>query len=155
MAETVNQSNEGTVARVSVLEERVTSLKNIIDERDLRYTERFKATDEKTGLALTASEKAVTKAENATEKRFDSVNEFRGSLKDQASTLLPRAEAEAKFKAYDDKVEDLKKDIASLRETRSATSGKERKQVEDMGLFQWAIGLLILIGGVIVGHFWK
>lgn len=81
-------------------------------ERDLRYGERFEAMDEKTSLALTSSKEAVTKAEIATEKRFDAVNEFRGTLSDQAATLLPRAEANARFGSYDEKLEDLKKESA-------------------------------------------
>jgi hypothetical protein len=86
------------------------SFRAIIDERDRRYEDRFTAMDEKTGLALTSSEKAVVKAETATEKRFDSVNEFRGSLKDQAATLISRVEVESKWKAYDDKIDDIKRD---------------------------------------------
>lgn len=80
-----------------------------MDERDRRYEERFVAMDEKTSLALAASEKAVVKAEMATEKRFDSVNEFRDTLRDQASQLLPRAEADSKFAAVNEKFEDIKK----------------------------------------------
>jgi hypothetical protein len=98
----------------------------IADERDRRYEERFRAMDEKTSLALTASEKAVSKAETATEKRFDAVNEFRGSLSDQTATLLPRAEAEARFKALDAKNEDLKNEVSGLRESRSSGEGKEK-----------------------------
>jgi hypothetical protein len=43
--------------------------------------------DKQISLALTAAEKAVTKAETATEKRFDSVNEFRQTLTDQTKTF--------------------------------------------------------------------
>ena len=89
--------------------EKVANLRTLMDERDRRYEERFKAMDEKTGLALTSSEKAVAKAETATEKRFDAVNEFRGQLKDQAATLMPRAEADAKFASMNKEIEELKK----------------------------------------------
>lgn len=88
--------------------EKIANLRSLMDERDIRYEQRFKAMDEKTSLALTASEKAVAKAEIATEKRFDSVNEFRGQLKDQAATLVPRAEAESRFKGIDEKIEAIK-----------------------------------------------
>ena len=83
--------------------------RNLMDERDRRYDQRFEAMDEKTSLALTSSEKAVSKAEAATEKRFDAVNEFRGQLKDQAATLMPRAEADSKFKTLEDKLEEMKR----------------------------------------------
>lgn len=50
-------------------------------------------------LALTqdASNEAITKSENATDKRFESVNEFRANLADQSATFLPREVAEAQF----------------------------------------------------------
>jgi hypothetical protein len=104
--------------------EKATHLLQVMDERNVRYEQRFTAMDEKTSLALTSSEKAVTKAETATEKRFDAVNEFRGSLKDQADTLYPRTEAETKFRSYDEKLDDMKKEISSLREYKSENQGK-------------------------------
>jgi hypothetical protein len=88
--------------------EKINALREISNERDRRYEDRFKATDDKTSLALTSSEKAVTKAEIATEKRFDAVNEFRGQLKDQASTFVPRAEADSRFKGIEEKIESIK-----------------------------------------------
>jgi hypothetical protein len=88
--------------------EKITALRELVDERDHRYEDRFNAIDEKTGLALSTSKEANNKSEAATEKRFDAQNEFRGQLKDQAATLLPRAEADAKFKALEDKIEVLK-----------------------------------------------
>lgn len=90
--------------RTDVLAAKLDALRELVDERDHRYEDRFRATDEKTSLALTSSEKAVSKAEIATEKRFDSVNEFRGQLKDQTATLLPRVEADARFKNLEDKI---------------------------------------------------
>ena len=43
--------------------------------------------------ALLSAEKAVGKAENAAEKRFESVNEFRAQLADQAATFMSRDES--------------------------------------------------------------
>ena len=99
--------------------EKIANLRTLMDERDRRYEERFKAMDEKTGLALTSSEKAVAKAETATEKRFDAVNEFRGQLKDQAATLMPRAEADSKFISMNKEIEELKK-VANTSQGRSS-----------------------------------
>lgn len=94
--------------RCDVLEARLNAQRELMDERDRRYDERFKATDERTNLALISSEKAVGKAELATEKRFDAVNEFRGQLKDQAATLMPRAEVDTRFNALAEKIESIK-----------------------------------------------
>ena len=48
---------------------------------------------ERVRLALDASKEAIIKAEVATEKRFEGVNEFRAQLSDQARTFMPRTEA--------------------------------------------------------------
>jgi uncharacterized phage infection (PIP) family protein YhgE len=127
--------------------EKTAHILKMMDERDIRYEQRFEAMDEKTSLALTSSEKAVTKAETATEKRFDAVNEFRGSLKDQASTLMPRAEAETKFKAYDDRLESMKKDFETKQndiKTESRGQGNWRTTLILTALLSGA-GLIIAL----------
>lgn len=68
-------------------------LKIIVDERDHRYSQRFDSQEKAVASALAAAKEAVSKAENATEKRFDSVNEFRNTLKDQQGTYVTRSEA--------------------------------------------------------------
>lgn len=82
-----------------VLAQRIANLREIVDERDRRYEERFRAMDEKTGLALTSSEKAVTKAEIAQEKRFDNTNEWRAAMQDRDRNQMPRVEIEQRFDA--------------------------------------------------------
>jgi septation ring formation regulator EzrA len=57
---------------------------------------------------LEQMDKAVCKAEAATEKRFESVNEFRLQLGDQARTFMPRQEYEQAHKNVVDKIEELK-----------------------------------------------
>lgn len=78
-----------------------------IERLEVFYTRRFEDLDAKTTLALAAADKAVTKAEIATEKRFEGVNEFRATLADQAARLLPREEAASKF-------ENIQKDITAI-----------------------------------------
>ena len=78
-----------------------------IERLEVFYTRRFEDLDAKTTLALAAADKAVTKAEIATEKRFEGVNEFRQTLADQASRLMPREEATSKF-------DNMVKDITAL-----------------------------------------
>lgn len=45
--------------------------------------------------AIRSNALAVLKAEDASEKRFESVNEFRAQLNDQATTFVTRRELEA------------------------------------------------------------
>lgn len=79
----------------------------LLAEMDLRYQQRFDAQKEGVASALTAAEKAVHKAESAAEKRFESVNEFRGQLTDQAATFLTRTEYVSAHQAIAEKISDL------------------------------------------------
>jgi hypothetical protein len=104
-------------------------LMHLLTERQLRYEQRFEAQEQRHAeraesietrfegrfeaqekaftAAIEAAERAVGKAEMASEKRFDSVNEFRATLTDQAATLMPRSEAETRFSALNEKLGDL------------------------------------------------
>lgn len=88
-------------------------------EADLRYQQRFDAQQKAIADALVAAEKAVNKAleaadravmkaENSAEKRFESVNEFRTTLSDQAANFLTRSEAQSKIDAISERVGDIK-----------------------------------------------
>jgi hypothetical protein len=94
--------------------------------------------------ALEAAKTAVNKAEVAAEKRFESVNEFRATLADQQRNLMPRSEAEILIKSLTDKMEVMEKTVASMSGQRSG-----------MGT---AIGIAIAVGGIVIGvlsHFIK
>lgn len=72
------------------------------------YVEALRRDDQQAvQAALLAAKEAVLKAENATEKRFESVNEFRKQLADQTNTFLARPEYNANHKALEDKVSGL------------------------------------------------
>lgn len=81
-------------SRRELEDERFCFLRELIEEHDKRYQERFDA-----------QEKAVLKAEGANEKRFESVNEFRAQLSDEQSTFLTRSEYETKHSALIEKIE--------------------------------------------------
>jgi len=91
------------------------------------------AADKMNVAALTAAEKAVTKAEVATEKRFDSVNEFRRTLTDQANLFLQRET----FESFKDRVaQDLgtiRHDTQFSAETLAKTHASEIKTI-----YEWA-----------------
>ena len=80
----------------------------LLEEMDRRFSAAILAQDKAVQIAMIASEKAVVKAEVAAEKRFESVNEFRAQLTDQATTFMPRAEAEQRLSALAEKIDDLK-----------------------------------------------
>jgi hypothetical protein len=87
----------------------------LLAQLDRRYEQRFEAqekavdaalasAEKAVSAALAAQEKAVDKAERADEKRFESVNEFRAQLSDQAGSFLPRAEADVRFTSINEKI---------------------------------------------------
>lgn len=126
------------------------------EETDKRYNQRYEAqqqslkeqfiASEKAVLnAMASADRAVLKAEASAEKRFESVNESKATLFQQAASFLPRSEAEANFKALNEKV-------ATLRELTSASSGKSEGfgQVITAGIA--AIAVLVSLGSVIFAN---
>lgn len=63
-----------------------------------------------------ASERAISKVETATDKRFESVNDFRASLENNARMLMPRIESEKEVHALNKKIELLTATVNSRTE---------------------------------------
>src|SRR5579859_2930678 len=80
---------------------------------------RFDAQEKAVNAALAAADRAVNKAEIASEKRFDAVNEFRAALADSARLLMPRAESEQSTKILAGKIDTLETRV-NAREDRGA-----------------------------------
>jgi hypothetical protein len=106
---------------------------------DLRTTDnaavdrRFLGAEKAVEAALASAERANIKAENATEKRFDAVNEFRGQLSDQAARLMPRAEVEQIVKGINEKIDDLR--------------GTRRTGIASIGAM--VVGAVVVVGVVV------
>ncbi len=79
----------------------------LMAERDRRVEQRFSDQERAVNAALAAAEKAVNKAEVAAEKRFEATNEFRAQLSDQATTFMPRREAEQQIDQLSERVGEL------------------------------------------------
>lgn len=144
---------------------------SLLAAADLRYQQRFDAQERALQAALLAQEKAVaaallaqqtavaaaqsaadratTKAENAAERRFESVNEFRAQLTDQAATFMPRVEAEARMVTLTEKIDDQRKTIDALREMAVAVGGRSAGLNSGWSYLIAAVGAV----GVIVAIF--
>lgn len=85
----------GSKVRLASVEERLTGLDRIAHEKFITLQTYMKLEADKVSLALAASDKAIIKAETANEKRFESVNEFRAQLNDQAASFVSRLEHNA------------------------------------------------------------
>jgi hypothetical protein len=118
-----------------LLESRLAVLKTLIDANDKNYNQRFDNVLQATQSALDSSDRAVSKAEMASEKRFDAVNEFRAVLADQQRNLIPRNEVEMMMKSINDKVDSL--NLSTI-----------ARQSEGVGQKQ-GMGAVALIAGVI------
>jgi prenyltransferase beta subunit len=101
-------TNTLKVHLLSLLEKQAEEFQTLVDERHRGYEQRYVAQQEAVTAALRTAQEAVTaalnaakeavlKAEVATEKRFEAVNEFRAQLADQARELMPRAETEIRL----------------------------------------------------------
>jgi hypothetical protein len=93
----------------------IAHLKELLAAADKRYEQRFNAQEGAVSAALAAQEKsnaivagsakeAVAKAEIAGEKRFDSINEFRGQLRDQQTTFMTRMEVDQRLSSLGERV---------------------------------------------------
>lgn len=90
-------------------------------------------------VAQSAADKAVQKAEVASEKRFEGVNEFRAQLGDQQRTLMPRAEVEVLLKALSDRIKVVEEATTDKRAvSRGVSQG-----------WGWAVGVAGLVVTVI------
>lgn len=98
-------------------------LKALLDEREKRLQERHASLEKGFSLALASADKAIQKAEAATEKRLEGVNEFRATLADQQRLLMPRAEVEVIVKAMTERTNDLKQQLDTLKAERQGIKG--------------------------------
>jgi small-conductance mechanosensitive channel len=104
----------------------------VLSERDRAVLAAFAAQKSAVDAALAAADRAVAKAEDAAEKRFESVNEFRNTLKDQQIGLLTRTEAEAEFRALREKAE---AELRAMREVISSlTTRLDRSEGREKGI---------------------
>lgn len=106
------------------------------DDMERLLDERARAQGRAMEAALAAAEKAVGKAEKAGEKRFDSVNEFRQTLTDQAGTFVTRKEADAVHAAILDRLGELA-DRLNKAEGRAAGASQ-------------TVGLLLAVATVVI-----
>jgi len=131
-------------------------LRQLMNERDRRYTELRKDDREAVNAAFAASEKAIVKAEQAQTAYNVSHNDLSRKLDDQNKATIPRPEIMALFGAVDQKLESIRAsfakdidtidtDIRGLRESRSETSGVKVGSREIMAYLIAVSGLALAL----------
>ncbi len=98
----------------------------------------FVAAEKAVQTALASAEKAVTKAETAANSRFESVNEFREQLADQAATFMPRAEAEQRVAVLAEKLDAMAARV-------DKTEGRSTGMTAGWGLL---VGAVVLVSSI-------
>lgn len=102
-----------------------------ITDQDRLFSRRMDDADKAIQAALVSAEKARGEAQAANEKRFASVNEFRGQQADLIATFLPRPEYMTAHEALVDRVSALTDRLTAL-ELR-LTSRLDLNQGSDTG----------------------
>jgi hypothetical protein len=126
----LKKENEERERAALVLREQ---LQQRIESGDVQLREHVNHQKESVASAFAASEKAISKAESADEKRFESVNvfreQFRDQLSDQASHFMPREVAESQAIEIRERVERSDMDSAARDELlRSQIATLQRNQ---------------------------
>jgi hypothetical protein len=158
---------------------KIVSLKELMDERDRSYIERFASSEKNVITAMTAAEKAVStamaaaekavatamsaaekavaKAEVAAEKRFDAVNEFRQQLADQQITFA-RSDAVSSAismvtQTTNIRLDNLERHLDTLADSATefhAASVGRGKGISDA----WGWLIAIVMAGIAAMSFW-
>jgi hypothetical protein len=107
------------------------------------------ATKELTAAAFAASKEAIIKAEEA-QKAY---NVSHNDLIRKQEMMIPRPEFDRVTTDWRDKFDNLKEEIADLRESRSQQQGGAVVQQKSQTQSNWIIGLLVVAGLQLVGMF--
>jgi len=132
----------------------ITSLEHLMDERDRRYEDKFKALDSATDKALSAvqsqtaaafaaNKESVTKTEEGQRAYNAQHNDLTRKMEAQAARFVDRERLEEYEKRFDTKLESLKADIARLQQVGAETGGRHVQQQEHRATVQWSAGQII------------
>lgn len=99
---------------------------------------------------MNAMEKATTVAAGLMDKRLEAMNEFRNTLKDQASQFLTQAEFDAQHQR-------VLEDIRMLRESKATLDGKASQQSVNISLIIAVVGMIMgmINVAVVILHVFK
>lgn len=120
-----------------------------VQNLDQRLTIMLNANKAAADAALEAAKVAVLKAEAASDKRFENVNEFRATLADQQRTLIPRTEVEASLRAIDFRIVQLEERLQD--QSSRDKGGKEgySNVIAIIGVVSLVIGIVLSIYNVV------
>lgn len=106
------------------------------------FSAQIKSQKEMTDLSAASADRAVTKAETATEKRFEAINGFRAQLENMAKTFAVKSEVDLRANALEDK---LNTAVVTLSENKGKGAGINIAWVTAIS----AIGVIATVIGAI------
>jgi len=92
-----------------------------------------------------SNNKAIEKVEIATEKRFESVNEFRQTLSDQTKTFITRSEAMQAVGSNVEKIDDLKSRMDRLEGRSGGTNASWMMIVQTVAMVAGLIAIFFAL----------
>ena len=114
-----------------------------------------KSVEEAAKIALAASEKATAKAEAASEKRFEGVNEFRKALSDQSNTFIARTEVDAKLSAFDKEQAGLVSRMDRIEGRNLGQFDTEKSHRDNTALYVAIIAAILAAIGLFIANYHK
>lgn len=145
MSDTVkppHYSHAELLARMVAIETDLRAYKEMMGERDLRYTQRAQSQDDTVALALSNANRALEKADMVLEKRLDNLNELRGIVGDQSKEFARASEVSLSLKA----LEDRQVRVSELVQQMTARGGGMRD------LWGYIIAALAVVGTLVATH---
>ena len=120
---------------------------------------RFEAMKEQIDAAFKSSQLAIDKADTATEKRFEGVNEFRAALSDQATRFVTSETLYALGDKLQASIDRNREDLTSLANRINLREGEQTGSrvtrgalYAGLGAFATVIGLLVVLVNYLSSH---
>ncbi len=130
-------------------------IEDVEERSDLRIDHLKEIVDE----AFENAQKAIDKADTATEKRFEGVNEFRAALSDQAAQFITRDALEATADKIETQIQQQRKDIDALARRLDLREGQSVGTRLTTGVLVTVatiaialVGLIVVLANYLSGH---
>lgn len=128
---------------------RMTVLENGIKAVDSMSSERSKVVRDALEAAMAASDKAVVKAEVSSEKRFETLNDFKTQVSDQLATYMPREVTEALIselrRTYEQQLAEIRNQLVQLQQRQDQAAGSSAGVSKSVGYMISALGIVLTI----------
>jgi hypothetical protein len=124
----------------------------MVESERVRVNERFLSVEKLTDQAFSNSQRAIDKADMATEKRFEGVNEFRAALADQAANFVTRQDLVAITEKFEVQIDALKEARASSEGQQAGSRLTTTTLIAITSVGVGMVGLIVVIANYVSSH---